>query len=152
MSVYAASQHRRCLMKAWFTFFSLLLVCTAGSSAANAADASSLQEAARFEGVWRGQWNVSPQKIEFTFKRTEELQYDVQFRIQDIRSDLPAKVFQGKASYDPQLKRLKYLAIEFSWHEDGKRLIAKGTYDQTTNYALLKRRPAEEPDGPASDQ
>lgn len=113
---------------------------------------SAIEAAAKFEGTWYGQWDASPTKIDFVLKRTDGLKFDVVYRFEVTRYGSPPKTEQGKAEYDPQLKRLKYRAIEFWWHEDGKRLVAKGTFNTTTLYSLLKRKPREETKSPEQDQ
>lgn len=99
------------------------------------------EDLAKFEGVWRGKWNVT-WEIEFTFKRTEGFNFDVLYRTQTKRFESGLTTYKGTAEYDPQSRRLKHKAIELFWHEDGKRLFAKGNFQQLTSYALLKRQPA----------
>jgi hypothetical protein len=135
-----------------YAMLSLVLLGAAALLGAEIPGSSATEAAAKFEGTWFGRWDASPTKIEFEFKRTDGLKFDVVYRYQNTRYGSPPKSNQGQAEYDPQSKRLKYRAIEFSWHEDGNRLVAKYTFDTATNYALLKRKPREETKSPEQDQ
>jgi len=134
-----------------YALLSLVLLGATVVQGAEPPGSAAIEAAATFEGTWYGQWDASPIKIDFVLKRTDGAKFEVVYRYEDTRYGSPPKTEQGKAEYDPQLKRLKYRAIEFWWHEDGKRLVVKGTFNTTTRYALLKRESREEAKLPATD-
>ena len=96
-------------------------------------------ELARFNGVWRGKWD-NIYVVELTIKHSTGNQFAVVSRHKEKTADTTMVESKGAATYDPQTKRLKYTNVELSWHDDEKRLVAKGNFPKFTRYAILTRQ------------
>jgi hypothetical protein len=103
-------------------------------------------ELARFEGVWSGKWD-GKWPVEFALEREAGNQFKIVYRYKERLTDPEMTEYRNKATYNPQTKQLNYGKIEFTWHRDGKRLVAKGTFPKATRLAVLVKEDKSPADG-----
>jgi hypothetical protein len=96
-------------------------------------------ELARFEGVWSGEWD-GKWPVEFTLEHESGNQFKIVYRYKERLTDPKMTEYRSHATYNPQTKQLNYGKIEFTWHRDGKRLVAKGTFPKATRLAVLIKK------------
>jgi hypothetical protein len=107
-------------------------------TAAEAQTAAPPAELQRFEGTWKGKWD-NRWPVEVTLKHTGGNEFVCVRRHLENLSDKEYTVQQHKGTYDPVTRTLKEKDVEYFWHDDEQRLVAKGRFPKYTRHAILRR-------------